>query len=48
MDVGTETRWEEHGNAFVLAAYASGNKREGVVHSLTINGNKIDEAAVDA
>lgn len=47
VDVGTDTKWEQDGNNFILSARTSGNKREGLAHTLTINGLKIDEISVN-
>lgn len=44
-DDGTETKWEEDGNLFVLNARNSGNKHDGLLHSLSINGAEIDEVS---
>lgn len=35
------------GNVFVLSARNSGNKHEGLLHTLTINGDGIDEIAIN-
>lgn len=43
-DDGTETKFEEDGNLFVLSARNSGNKHDGLLHKLTINGAEIEEA----
>ncbi|XP_062558759.1 fas apoptotic inhibitory molecule 1 [Armigeres subalbatus] len=42
VDGGTETTFIEDGNRFVLSARTSGNKREGIVHSLAVNGVSAD------
>ncbi|XP_031636186.1 fas apoptotic inhibitory molecule 1 [Contarinia nasturtii] len=42
-DSGTETKWEEDGNVFILNARNSGNKHDGLLHKLTINGAEIQE-----
>lgn len=47
VDVGTDTKWEQDGNHFNLSARTSGNKREGLVHTLTVNGLKIDEISIN-
>ena len=47
VDDGTETRWQdEDGNEFVLNARTSGNKRDGLIHSLTVNGQAVDEMPI--
>lgn len=46
MDVGTETQWTSDDNIFSLTARTSGNKREGIVHDLTINGNLVEEISI--
>lgn len=46
-DIGTQTTWEEDGNVFTLSARNSGNKHEGLLHSLTINGDGIDEIVLN-
>lgn len=46
MDVGTETRWISDDNIFVLTARTSGNKRDGIVHDLTINGTLVEEMSI--
>lgn len=43
-DNGTETKWEEDGNLFTLSAHNSGNKHDGLLHKLTINGAEIPES----
>ncbi|XP_058830725.1 fas apoptotic inhibitory molecule 1 [Topomyia yanbarensis] len=45
VDGGTETTFIEDSNTFVLSARTSGNKREGIVHTLTINGVAVQDAA---
>lgn len=45
-DEGTETKWEEDGNLFILSAHNSGNKHDGLLHKLTINGAEIEEATI--
>lgn len=45
-DTGTETKWEEDGNRFVLSARNSGNKHEGLLHKLTINSAEIPESTI--
>lgn len=44
-DEGTETKFEEDGNLFILSARNSGNKHDGLLHKLTINGAEIEESA---
>lgn len=46
VDVGTETQWTSDDNTFTLTARTSGNKREGIVHDLTINGILVDEISI--
>ncbi|XP_049539886.1 fas apoptotic inhibitory molecule 1 isoform X2 [Anopheles darlingi] len=41
VDGGTDTTFIEDNNTFVLSARTSGNKREGIVHRLTVNGTEI-------
>lgn len=45
VDGGTETTFIEDGNRFVLSARTSGNKREGIVHSLEVNGATVGDSA---
>ncbi|XP_058460443.1 fas apoptotic inhibitory molecule 1 isoform X2 [Malaya genurostris] len=45
VDGGTDTTFLEDGNTFVLSARTSGNKREGIVHGLTINGVAVQDAS---
>ncbi|XP_040161471.1 fas apoptotic inhibitory molecule 1 [Anopheles arabiensis] len=44
VDGGTDTTFLEDGNTFVLSARTSGNKREGIVHRLTVNGAEVFDA----
>ncbi|XP_050097989.1 fas apoptotic inhibitory molecule 1 isoform X1 [Anopheles aquasalis] len=44
VDGGTDTTFIEDNNTFVLSARTSGNKREGIVHRLTVNGTEILDA----
>lgn len=46
-DNGTQTSWQEDGIRFQLTAKPSENKREGLVHALTINGKFINEVCVN-
>ncbi|XP_055312772.1 fas apoptotic inhibitory molecule 1 [Sitodiplosis mosellana] len=46
MDNGTETKWEEDGNVFILSARNSGNKHDGLLHQLTINGAEIQSSNI--
>ncbi|XP_058053236.1 fas apoptotic inhibitory molecule 1 [Anopheles bellator] len=41
VDGGTDTTFVEDNNTFVLSARTSGNKRDGIVHKLTVNGTEI-------
>ncbi|XP_037032132.1 fas apoptotic inhibitory molecule 1 [Bradysia coprophila] len=43
VDDGTDTTFSEHGNTFVLSIRTSGNKREGLLHTLTVNGISVPE-----
>ncbi|XP_055527846.1 fas apoptotic inhibitory molecule 1 [Wyeomyia smithii] len=45
VDGGTETTFVEDGNTFVLSARTSGNKRDGIVHSLSVNGETVQDPA---
>lgn len=47
VDVGTDTKWEQDGNRFNLTARTSGNKREGLIHTLTVNAIQIDEISIN-
>ncbi|XP_029731502.2 fas apoptotic inhibitory molecule 1 [Aedes albopictus] len=48
VDGGTETTFVEDGNRFVLTARTSGNKREGIVHSLAVNGVTVGDSVAAA
>ncbi|XP_055600178.1 fas apoptotic inhibitory molecule 1 [Uranotaenia lowii] len=45
VEGGTDNTFIEDGNTFVLRARASGNKREGIVHSLVVNGAVVGDSA---
>lgn len=45
-DEGTETKWEEDGNSFLLSAFNSGNKHDGLLYKLTVNGAEIPESSI--
>ena len=45
VDDGTDTHFEQDGIHFILMARASGNKRDGLVHSLMANGNLLPETS---
>lgn len=45
-DEGTETKWEDDNNWFVLSARNSGNKHDGLLYKLTINGAEIAECQI--
>lgn len=45
-DEGTETKWEEDGNSFILSARNSGNKHDGILYKLTIGGAEIPESCL--
>ncbi|XP_065080997.1 fas apoptotic inhibitory molecule 1 [Ochlerotatus camptorhynchus] len=44
VDGGTDTTFIEDGNTFVLTARTSGNKRDGIVHLLAVNGVSVDDS----
>ncbi|XP_063695917.1 fas apoptotic inhibitory molecule 1 [Culicoides brevitarsis] len=41
IDGGTETEFEQDAHVFKLTATTSGNKREGIVHTLTVDGIQV-------
>lgn len=46
VDGGTDTEFIENGNIFILKARNSGNKHEGLNHTLTINGCEVVESPI--
>ncbi|XP_049309594.1 fas apoptotic inhibitory molecule 1 [Bactrocera dorsalis] len=46
VDGGTDTKFAENGNEFVLQARSSGNKLDGLTHTLLANGEVIPEAKI--
>uniref|UniRef100_A0A182N9P0 Fas apoptotic inhibitory molecule n=1 Tax=Anopheles dirus TaxID=7168 RepID=A0A182N9P0_9DIPT len=44
VDGGTDTTFTEDGNTFVLSARTSGNKRDGILHRLTVNGADVPDS----
>lgn len=46
VDGGTDTKFTENGNEFVLQARSSGNKLDGLTHTLLANGEVIPEAKI--
>uniref|UniRef100_A0A182W246 Fas apoptotic inhibitory molecule n=1 Tax=Anopheles minimus TaxID=112268 RepID=A0A182W246_9DIPT len=44
VEGGTDTTFIEDSNTFVLSARTSGNKREGIVHRLTVNGTEVPDS----
>lgn len=46
VDGGTDTKFMEDGNEFVLQARSSGNKLDGLTHTLLANGEVIPEAKI--
>ncbi|KAL1394970.1 hypothetical protein pipiens_011580 [Culex pipiens pipiens] len=45
VDGGTDTTFIEDGNRFVLSARTSGNKRQGIVHALAVNGVPVQDGS---
>ncbi|XP_055390423.1 fas apoptotic inhibitory molecule 1 [Condylostylus longicornis] len=46
VDGGTDTTFEQDDNKFILMARASGNKRDGLIHSLMVNDILVSESTV--
>ncbi|CAD7012511.1 fas apoptotic inhibitory molecule 1 [Ceratitis capitata] len=46
VDGGTDTKFTENGNEFILQARSSGNKLDGLTHTLIANGEVIPEAKI--
>ncbi|XP_037950165.1 fas apoptotic inhibitory molecule 1-like [Teleopsis dalmanni] len=46
VDGGTDTRFYENDNEIVLQARSSGNKHDGIVHTLIVNGEVVPEAKI--
>ena len=44
MDDGTETHFEIKGHPAFIKAVSSGSRREGIIHSLIMDGEQIPEA----
>lgn len=45
VDDGTETHFEWGKHTCYIKAISSGKKKDGIIHSLIIDGNEIPEAA---
>ncbi|XP_067633534.1 fas apoptotic inhibitory molecule 1 [Eurosta solidaginis] len=46
VDGGTDTKFNDNGNEFILQARSSGNKLDGLTHTLIANGDVIPEAKI--
>ncbi|XP_017475450.1 PREDICTED: fas apoptotic inhibitory molecule 1 [Rhagoletis zephyria] len=46
VDGGTDTKFMDNGNAFVLQARSSGNKLDGLTYTLIVNGEAVPEAKI--
>ncbi|GAB0099602.1 Fas apoptotic inhibitory molecule 1 [Sergentomyia squamirostris] len=46
VDGGADTTFQEDGNVFVLHSRSSGNKRTGIVHTVTVNGASVPQVTV--
>lgn len=44
MDDGTETHFDLEGHPAYIKAVSSGNRREGIIHSLVVDNTEIAES----
>ncbi|XP_055703419.1 fas apoptotic inhibitory molecule 1 [Phlebotomus papatasi] len=46
VDGGADTTFQADGNVFILHSRSSGNKRTGILHSVTVNGAQVPEVDI--